>query len=155
AAGVRLDHDPRALEIARSICRRLDGIPLAIELAASRAGAMSLKQLETQLDEHFRILASGDAAEVPRHKTVRALIDWSYDQLSQQEQTLLRRAGVFVGGFDLDAAAALFDDIDRAGVLDTVASLVDKSLVIAQTDAEEERYRLLQTTQQYAYERLG
>ncbi|MGZ3540646.1 MAG: ATP-binding protein [Vulcanimicrobiaceae bacterium] len=145
----------RNASIVAAICRRLDGIPLAIELAAPRVSALSLKRLQQKLEEHFNILTSGDMMTLPRHKTVRALIDWSYDLLSPQEQTLLRLAGVFVGGFTLDAAAALFGEVFAGDeVLDVVASLVGKSLVLVETDAECERYSLLQTTQQYARERL-
>ena len=145
----------RDAPIVAAICRRLDGIPLAIELAAPRVSVLSLKHLHDKLAEHFRILTSGDVMALPRHKTVRALIDWSYDLLSTREQTLLRIAGVFVGGFTLEAAAALSGDaLGGEEVLDVLSSLVDKSLIVVEADSEWERYSLLQTTHEYALEKL-
>ena len=141
--------------IVNAICRRLEGIPLAIELAAPRVSALSLKRLQSELEDHFRILTSGSATALPRHKTVRALIDWSYDLLTSSEQTMLRHTGVFIGGFTLAAAeAVLCAECPERTVLDIVSSLVTKSLVILEPEPEPGRYRLLQTTQIYAGDKL-
>ncbi|HKU66408.1 MAG TPA: NB-ARC domain-containing protein [Candidatus Baltobacteraceae bacterium] len=155
AANKRFELSDRVAPAVSAICRRLDGIPLAIELAAPRVNVLSPKHLLQHLDEHFRILTTSDTTAFPRHKTVRALTDWSYDLLTEQEQTLLRVAGVFVGGFTLEAAAALCEDVPAVDVLDLLSSLVAKSLVQVDTDPENERYTLLQTTQRYARDKLA
>ena len=155
AADKHFETSDRNVQVTAEICRRLDGIPLAIELAAPRASALSLRRLQQRLDEHFRILTSGNTMTLPRHKTMHALIDWSYDLLSPEEQRLLRVAGVFVGGFTLEAAAALYVDAPNGdAVLDLLSSLIAKSLVQIEADPERERYSLLQITQQYALEKL-
>lgn len=145
----------RNAPIVAAICERLDGIPLAIELAAPRVSVLSIKHLQRKLDDHFRILTSGDATALPRHKTVRALIDWSYELLSAREQLLFKLTGVFVGGFTLEGASALAAGA-LAGdeVLDVLSSLAAKSLVQVEAQRESERYALLQITQQYALEKL-
>jgi predicted ATPase/class 3 adenylate cyclase len=137
-----------------NICHRLDGIPLAIELAAARVRALSLEQIAAHLADRFLLLTRGDHTAPPRHQTLRASIDWSYDLLSQKERVLLRRLAVFAGGWTLDAAEALGagGEIDKSEVLDLLTSLVEKSLVAL--EAEGERYRLLETVRQYALERL-
>ncbi len=139
------------------ICRRLDGIPLAIELAAARVKVLSPSGLAQHLDERFKILTAGSRTALPRQKTLTALIDWSYDLLSAQEQTLFQRFSIFAGGFTLDAATAVCggDEVAEDDVLDLVISLVDKSLVLAETGAESERYNLLESTRAYALEKLA
>ena len=138
------------------ICRRLDGIPLAIELAAARVSVLSPKQLAQKLDERFRLLTGGDRSALPRQQTMRALIDWSYDLLSDQERTLFRRLSIFAGGFTFETASVVcVDDIvDELAVLDLLTSLVDKSLVQADHMDGAMRYRLLESTRQYAREKL-
>ncbi len=138
------------------VCRRLDGIPLAIELAAARIKVLSPQQLAQRLDERFRVLTDGDRSALPRHQTMRALIDWSYDLLSAQERELFRKLSIFADGFTIEGASAVCGDetCDEIAVLDLVSSLVDKSLV--QTDpGSENRYRLLESTRQYGREKLA
>ncbi len=139
-----------------SVCARLDGIPLALELAAARVRALSIEEVNARLDERFRLLTGGSRTALPRQQTLRSLIDWSYDLLRAPEQTLFRRLAVFVGGFTLDAAEQVCrgDGVDDAMMLDLVTSLVDKSLVAAETRGDATRYRLLETIRQYARERL-
>ena len=134
------------------ICRDLDGIPLALELAAGRVRAMSVKAIAEHLDERFRLLVGGGA--LARQQTLRATLDWSYELLTDPERALLRRLSVFAGGFEIDAAQAVGSGDDaRAGeVLYLLADLVDKCLVVFEPDKE--RYRLLETVRQYARERL-
>jgi predicted ATPase/class 3 adenylate cyclase len=143
--------------IVADICRRLDGIPLAIELAAARVKVLSLRTVAVRLDERFKILTGGARTALPRQKTLSSLIDWSYGLLDPREQTLFDRLGIFAGGFGLDAAAAVCSDdrIDEADVLDLLSSLTDKSLIFADTSREHERYRLLESTRAYALEKLG
>ena len=138
------------------LCRRLDGIPLAIELAAARTRMMSPQEIAARLDERFRLLTGGSRTAVERHQTLRQAVDWSYDLLDARERTILDRLGVFAGGFTLDAAEAVVggDDIDPLDVLDGIAQLVDKSLVVAEREHHDTRYRLLETIRQYALERL-
>ena len=142
--------------IVAEICRRLDGIPLAIELAAARVNVLSIRHLAQHLIERFRILTGGSRTALPRQKTLTALIGWSYDLLTLQEQALFNRVGIFAGGFSLDAATAICggEGIDEADLLDLLSSLTDKSLVVAETGAEHERYHLLETTRAYALEKL-
>ena len=136
------------------ICSRLDGIPLAIELAAARIRAVPMDVIAARLDDRFRLLSSGDRAALPRQQTLRALIDWSYDLLSEAERTLFRRLCVFAGGFTLEAAETVTPDdrFEAADVLDLLAHLVEKSLVVL--DATGERYHMLETVRQYAAARL-
>jgi predicted ATPase/class 3 adenylate cyclase len=143
--------------IVADICRRLDGIPLAIELAAARVKVLSLPNLAARLDERFKILTGGNRTALPRQKTLGALIDWSYGLLDTREQTLFNRLGIFAGGFSLDAAGAVCsgDGIDEADVLELLSSLTDKSLIFPDTSREQERYRLLESTRAYALEKLG
>jgi len=139
------------------ISRRLDGIPLAIELAAARIKVLSPQELAQKLDERFRVLTGGDRSALPRHRTMRALIDWSYDLLSEQERTLFRKLSIFAGGFTLETASAVCGDetLDELAVLELLTSLVDKSLVHAEPGENLTRYRLLESTRQYAREKLG
>lgn len=143
--------------IVAEICRRLDGIPLAIELAAARAKVLSLKTLVEKLDDRFRILTGGERTALPRHQTMRAAIEWSYDLLTPQERLLLARLGVFAGGATLDAAGAvcLGGVVDEINLFDLLASLTDKSLVVADTSGDTERFRLLESTAAYALEKLA
>ncbi|WP_407924299.1 AfsR/SARP family transcriptional regulator [Actinomadura macrotermitis] len=138
------------------ICRELDGIPLAIELAAARLRSLTPTQVAARLGDRFRLLGGGSRTALPRHRTLRAVVDWSWELLDDAERTALRRLSVFAGGAAPDAAAAVCG-LDGAGpdeVVDTIAALVDKSLVIADGDADV-RYRLLETVRAYAAERLA
>lgn len=144
------------------ICKRLDGIALAIELAAARVRAVDVDELFARLDERFRILTGGSRTALPRQQTMRALIDWSYDLLTPAEQTLVRRVAVFAGGWTLDAATAICadDELQSWDILDLLTSLVDKSLVVAELNdavsgSTKLRYRLLESTRQYAAEKLA
>lgn len=153
--GFRLT-DAKAAAVAQ-ICRRLDGIPLAIELAAARVKAVSLEQIAARLDDRFRLLSSGSRTALPRHQTLRALIDWSYDLLAEPERWLLRRLAVFAGGFTLEAAESVCsnDGLEREDILDLLSRLVDKSLVVTEADPDGPvRHRLLETIHQYAAEKL-
>ncbi len=139
------------------VCARLDGIPLALELAAARVAALSVDALAARLDQSFRILTGGSRAALPRQQTLRATLDWSYDLLSEPERCLFNRLVVFAGGWSLAAVEAVCaeDGIDRDNVLDLLGQLVSKSLVTAEEAADgAERYRLLETMRQYARERL-
>jgi len=143
--------------IIADICRRLDGIPLAIELAAARVQILSPRQLRDRLDERFRVLTGGSRDVLPRQQTLRALIDWSHDLLDERERTLFRRLGIFVNGFTLEGAVAAGsgDDLDELDVFDVLASLVAKSLVLAELGGDTLRYRLLESTRVYAREKLA
>ncbi|MHB8467321.1 MAG: helix-turn-helix transcriptional regulator, partial [Acidimicrobiales bacterium] len=138
------------------ICRRLDGIPLAIELAAARVRAFAPERIVTGLHDRFHLLAGGARTAVPRQQTLRASVDWSHDLLTEPERVLFRRLGVFAGSCDFDAVEAVGagDGLEDHQVLDQLALLVDKSLVVAEEVAGETRYRLLETVRQYALERL-
>jgi predicted ATPase/class 3 adenylate cyclase/DNA-binding CsgD family transcriptional regulator len=140
------------------ICRRLDGMPLAIELAAARVRALSLDEILDSLHDRFRLLTGAARTAVRRQQTLRASVDWSHALLTETEQVLFRRLAAFVGGFDLDAAQAVAGttEVERYQVLDQLTLLVDKSLVLAETtDAGRTRYRFLETVRQYALEKLG
>jgi predicted ATPase len=143
--------------IVADICRRLDGIPLAIELAAARVKVLSIPHLAERLNERFKILTGGSRSALPRQKTLSALLDWSYDLLTPQEQLLFARIGIFAGGFGLDAATNVCggEGLDEIDILDLLGSLTDKSLVVADTSGEHERYRLLESTAAYAHEKLS
>jgi predicted ATPase/class 3 adenylate cyclase len=137
-----------------AICQQLDGIPLALELAAARARSMSVQKIAERLSDRFRLLSAGDRSALPRQQTLRALIDWSYDLLSVQEQTLFRRLAVFAGGFTLEAAEDVTPGgvIARGDVQDILPQLVEKSLVML--DIQHDRYRMLETVRQYGIEKL-
>ena len=137
------------------ICSRLDGIPLAIELAAARVRALSVEQIAARLDDRFHLLTGGSRTALPRQQTLRAMIDWSFNLLSEQEKHLLRRLAVFIGGWTLEAAEQVCVE-ERGGldILDLLTHLVDKSLVNMEESAEDVRYRMLETTRQYAREML-
>ena len=139
------------------VCARLDGIPLALELAAARVKVLSPEQIAGRLDDRFRLLTGGSRTALPRQQTLRALIDWSYDLLPPPEQTLLRRLSVFSGGWSLDAAETVCagGDVEDWEVLDLLSHLVAKSLVVAEPPEDGQvRYRLLENLRQYARERL-
>ena len=138
------------------ICRRLDGVPLAIELAAARVSALSPHQIAERLDDRFALLTKGTRTALPRQQTLRAAIDWSYELLTSNEQRLFRCLSVFRGGFTLDAVQALWSDGDKRDqdALELLTHLVDKSLVVITSRAETRRFGLLQTVRQYAWERL-
>jgi non-specific serine/threonine protein kinase len=139
-----------------SICYRLDGIPLAIELAAPRLVSMSVKELNQRLDERFALLTGGSRAALPRHRTLRSLIDWSYDLLTSSEQAMLSRVSVFAGGWTLATAEQVCtgNGIEAPEVIDLLASLADKNLVLADEKQGKTRYRMLETVRQYAKDRL-
>jgi predicted ATPase/class 3 adenylate cyclase len=142
--------------IVAGICRRLDGVALAIELAAARVKVMTPRQLAHRLDERFRVLTGGSRTALPRQQTMRALIGWSYGLLSEYEQRLFWRLSTFVGGCTLEAAEAVCGDetLDALDVIDLIASLVDKSLVVADIESDPARYRLLESTRAFALEKL-
>jgi predicted ATPase/class 3 adenylate cyclase len=139
-----------------SICHRLDGIPLALELAAARLRSLSVEEVNQRLDQRFRLLKGGSRTAPPRQQTLRSLIDWSYDLLNDAEKSLLRRVSIFAGGWTLAAAEAICDGegVAEEDVLDILTSLVDKSLVGTEERNGATRYRLLETVRQYARDRL-
>lgn len=139
------------------ICHRLDGIPLAIELAAARVRVLSPERIASELTDVFHVLAAGARTAVPRHQTLRASVEWSHGLLTGEERGLLRRLSVFAGGFTLDAAEAVGagEGLERSAVLDVLSSLVDKSLVQVEEGAPEVRYRLLETIRQHGTEKLS
>ncbi|MBI5568202.1 MAG: tetratricopeptide repeat protein [Chloroflexi bacterium] len=141
--------------IAR-ICQQLDGLPLAIELAAARVRALSVEQIATRLDDQLTLLNLGSRIAPARHQTLRATIDWSYDLLTADEQILFRRLAVFAGGWALEVAEAVCssNELTRAHVLNTLSRLVEKSLILAREDTGTTRYRMLETIRQYAGEKL-
>lgn len=138
------------------ICIHLDGIPLALELAAARSRSLSIEQINARLSDRFRLLTAGSRSALPRQQTLRATLDWSYDLLGEDERLVLRRLSVFPGSFSVAAASAVASDqgIDEYAVIDVVSELVSRSLLIADTKVANPRYRLLETTRAYALERL-
>ncbi|MFG3548473.1 BTAD domain-containing putative transcriptional regulator [Streptomyces sp. NPDC047725] len=149
--GFRTDADDETAAACAEICRRLDGLPLAIELAAARLRMLTARQIAERLDDRFRLLTSGSRTVLPRQQTLRAVVDWSWDLLDEDEREVLRRLSVFAGGCDLDAAEA----VCGPAALQALGSLVDKSLVVAAPAGDGEmRYRLLETVAEYAAERL-
>jgi non-specific serine/threonine protein kinase len=147
--------DRNAQTVAR-LCRRLDGIPLAIELAAARVNVLPVEEIATRLDDRFRLLTGGSRTALPRHQTLRAAMDWSYDLLSDAERTTLRRLSVFAGGWTMQAAEVVCSgtDVGAVDVLDLLTRLVNKSLVIAEEHDGTGRFRLLETVRQYYSDRL-
>ncbi|KMO72023.1 putative HTH-type transcriptional regulator [Mycolicibacterium chlorophenolicum] len=139
------------------ICRRLDGVPLALELAAARVRVLSLNEIRDSLHDRFRLLTGGARTAVRRQQTLRASVDWSFGLLTQPERIVFARLAVFVGGFDLNAAETVGggDDVQSHHVLDLLTLLVDKSLVVAEMTSGATRYRMLETMRQYALEKLG
>ena len=155
AARPRVVIDDAALTAAERICAELDGLPLAIELAAARAKALSFPEIEARLADRFRFLVSWRRLTPARHQTLREAMDWSYQLLAPEEQSLLRRLAVFGGGFTLEAAAAVCLDGDGVRALELVGRLVDASLVVPAQHDGVTRYRLLETVRQYAGEQVG
>ena len=155
-ASSSFDPVPDVAAIA-NVTRRLDGVPLAIELAAARVRSMTAAEIAAALDERFRLLTGGARTAMPRQQTLQASVDWSYDLLSADERAVFRRLSVFVGGFDHAAARAVcsVDGIEPHHVVDLVGLLVDKSLVVAEEHRGTTRYRLLETLRQYASGRLA
>lgn len=137
--------------VVARVCRKLDGMPLAIELAAARVKVLSVEQIAGRLDDCFRLLVVGSRTALPRQRTLRAAIDWSHELLSEEEKILFRRLAVFTGGFALEAAEQVCagEGIERDDVLDLLSRLVDKSLVVVRKRGGEVRYRLLETVRQY------
>ncbi len=156
ASAVRFDFSatPEAFTAVAHICRDLDGIPLAIELAAARTKALSADEIAANLDRRFDFLKFWRQIAVPRHQTLRATMDWSYDLLSEPEQQVLLRLSAFAGGFTISRAAWVCTDGDEHRAVDMVERLVERSLVVAGTGEGETRYRQLETVRQYAAERL-
>ena len=135
------------------ICRRLDGIPLAIELAASRMQSMTVTEVRDRLDDRFRLLV-GSRRGLERHQTLRHAVQWSYDLLDDTEKSLLARCSVFAGGFDIGGARAVADVDDEFATLDLLGALVRKSLLIADQSSVRTRYSMLETIRQFAEEQL-
>jgi non-specific serine/threonine protein kinase len=158
AAGVKSDFvlsDRNALSVTQ-ICRQLDGIPLAIELAAARVKVLTVEQIAARLNDRFNLLTGGSRTAFLRHQTLRAAIDWSYDLLPDKEQILFRRLAVFAGGWTLEEAQAVCsgDGIESEDVLDLVARLVDKSLVLMREQEGAARYQMLETIREYALKKF-
>src|SRR5581483_10076360 len=151
AANPKFDLSEKNASFVAQICRRLDGIPLALELAAARITVFSVEQIASRLDDRFRLLTGGSRTALPRQQTLRALIDWSYDLLTEEERALLRRLSIFAGGWTFDAADAICAKHD---VLNILTQLVNKSLVIFDEEGSEPRYRMLETVRQYARDKL-
>jgi predicted ATPase/DNA-binding winged helix-turn-helix (wHTH) protein len=153
---LRQDYSPQGEDISviGATCRRLDGIPLAIEFAAAGAAALGLHQVASRLDDRFALLTGGRRTALPRHRTLRATLDWSYDLLPEPEASLLRRLAVFVGDFSLNAAIAVACDIPAESIAEYIVNLVAKSLIVADLRDELTRYRLLDTTRLHALEKL-
>ena len=151
---------PANADAVAEVCRRLDGIPLAIELATARLKMLAPEQIAARLGDRLGLLTGGSRTALPRHQTLRAALDWSYDLLTEQEQALLCGLAVFAGGFTLDAAEALGERrpapgaVLRADVFDTLSQLVDKSLVVSEERDGGARCRMLETIRQYAAEHL-
>ena len=150
--------DSRSKPVAVQLCRSLDGLPLAIELAAVRMRALSIEQIVARLADRYRLLSTGNRGAPPRHQTLRAAVDWSFDLCSERERTLWARLSVFAGGFDLDAAEAICSDgeVGPDEVFDALSGLIDKSVVLREgSDGGPPRYRLLETIKAYGRERLA
>jgi predicted ATPase len=157
ASGAHVSEDRRVAAFIATICRRLDGIPLAIELAAARGGVLGIEALAARLDDRFRLLTGGRRTALPRHQTMRATLDWSYELLSEPERVILRRIAIFAGTFRPAAACAVVasPELPQSEVVEGLADLAAKSLVAAEVDGRVVRYRLLDTTRAYAIEKLG
>jgi predicted ATPase/class 3 adenylate cyclase len=154
--GAEVSVDQQTGPLIALVCRQLDGMPLAIELAAARLRSLSLTDLRDRLDQRFHLLTGGSRTALPRQQTLEAAVDWSYSLLTAAERQLLRRLSVFAEGFDLAAAEAVcgFGDVEAFAVTNLLGSLVDKSLVVAEQAGGKVRYRLLETIRQFAGDRL-
>jgi predicted ATPase/DNA-binding winged helix-turn-helix (wHTH) protein len=157
AAEPQFAPDGRAMATLAVICRRLDGIPLAIELAAARVATLGIEELAVRLDDHLQLLTGGRRTALPRHQTLRATLDWSYELLSEPERVLLRRLAIFAGAFSLDALSSVSvgPELAASDVIEGLSSLVAKSLVVLEVENASARYRLLDTTRAYALEKFG
>ncbi|MFE3543489.1 BTAD domain-containing putative transcriptional regulator [Nocardia sp. NPDC059177] len=160
AGAIRTDlaTDPAAAATMARICRALDGIPLAIELAAARLRTMSLDQLAHRLDDRFRLLTGGSRTAIPQHRTLRAVVDWSWELLTAAERTVLCRLAVFAGGANLEAAEQVCADdatVEQWEVLDLLTALAEKSLLLVTTTDDAPRFRMLETIKQYAAHKLA
>jgi predicted ATPase len=157
ASGAHVTEDQDGAAVIAAICRRLDGIPLAIELAAARAAVFGIEALAARLDDRFQLLTGGRRMALPRHQTMRATLDWSYELLPEPERVVLRRIAIFAGVFSLEAAGAVVAsaEVTPSEVVAGLANLAAKSLVAAEIDGRVARYRLLDTTRAYAVEKLG
>jgi predicted ATPase len=157
AAEPHFSPDGRVAAAITTICRHLDGIPLAIELAAARTNTLGVEELAARLDDCFQLLTDGRRAALPRHQTLRATLDWSYQLLPERERVVLRRLAIFAGGFTLQAAStiAATDEITGSDVVDCAVNLVAKSLVAVDLGAATGWYRLLETTRAYVLEKLA
>jgi predicted ATPase/DNA-binding winged helix-turn-helix (wHTH) protein len=156
AGGAHVPEDQRTAPVIASICRQLDGIPLAIELAGARAATLGIEGLVAGLEDRFHLLTGGRRTALPRHQTLQAMLDWSYALLSEAERVVLRRLAVFAGPFSLVAARAVVagSEISPSEVVDSLSDLVAKSLVVAEVEGSPARYRLLDTTRAYSLEKL-
>jgi hypothetical protein len=158
AQAVRPDFalDPVSGPVVADICRQLDGVPLAIELAAARVNSLTVNEIAQRLDQRFRLLTGGRRTALERHQTLRGAVDWSYELLEEAETRVFNRLAVFAGGFSLDAAEAVVigDGVEAHDVLDVLSRLVARSMVVAEDSEAVTRYRLLETMRQYARERL-
>jgi predicted ATPase/DNA-binding winged helix-turn-helix (wHTH) protein len=156
AADPHFSPDGRIATAVTGICRRLDGIPLAIELAAARGGVLGIPEIAARLDDRFNLLTGGHRTALPRHQTLRATLDWSYELLPDPERVVLRRLAIFAGNFTLAAAGAVASgaEITVSEVVDCVANLVSKSLITPMVGDAPAQYRLLETTRAYALEKL-
>ncbi|MEA2788429.1 MAG: hypothetical protein QOG73_835, partial [Acetobacteraceae bacterium] len=156
ASGARVGEDQHAARVIANICRQLDGIPLALELAAARAATLGVEVLAAGLEDRFGMLTRGRRLALPRHQTLRATLDWSHELLTEPERVVLRRLAVFAGHFNLVAARAVVasPEISASEVLDRLSDLVAKSLVVAEVEGSPARYRLPDTTRAYALEKL-
>jgi predicted ATPase/DNA-binding winged helix-turn-helix (wHTH) protein len=156
AMDARFSSDERSIQLTGTVCRRLDGIPLAIELAAARAATLGIETLADHLDDRFDMLTGGNRTALPRHQTLKATLDWSHGLLDDAERATLRRLGIFVNSFSIDAAIAVAADsgLQQAAVIAAVSGLVEKSLVVARVERGKASYRLLETTRAYALQKL-
>jgi predicted ATPase/DNA-binding winged helix-turn-helix (wHTH) protein len=157
AGGAQLAKDQHVAWLTAAICRQLDGIPLAIELAAARTVALGIEELAARLSDRFQLLTGGRLTALPRHQTLRATLDWSHRLLTETERVVLRRLAVFGGDFSLEAASAVVADsnLTAPDVIDGLSSLIAKSLVAAKVDGATARFWMLDTTRAYALEKLG
>jgi predicted ATPase len=154
--GADFSSQAESLPAIAAICRQLDGIPLAIELAAARAAALGIEELAVGLNDRFNLLTTGRRTAMPRHQTLRATLDWSYGLLAEPERVILHRLAIFAGPFSLDAATAIAAsrELAASNPIEGLSSLVAKSLVVAEVAGAIARYRLLDTTRAYALEKL-
>jgi predicted ATPase len=149
--------DRESISLIGTICRRLDGVPLALELAAARVTTLGIRELITQLDNRFSVLTGGLRTAPARQQTLKAALDWSYQFLCKRERTVLRRIGIFCGGFQLSGACAIaaLDDLSADDVTEAIAGLVSKSLLMFGPCGSAMTYHLLETTRAYALEMLA